>query len=101
MTCPFFRRLLAVAVLAAGASTVPIESEFSAGYCAHKFPAVDDIPHAVHLEERHRIVKRSLEHQLRIKVFYHDTVEKLPKTKRKIVEQVLNRLRYNDQLSYN
>ena len=60
------------------------------GNCVHKFPVVDDIPHPVHLESRHRVVKRSPEHQLRVKVFYDDTVERLPKSKRKIVEKVQN-----------
>lgn len=59
------------------------------GNCVHKFPLVDDVPHPVHLESRHRLVKRSPEHQLRVKVFYDETVvERLPKSKRKIVEKV-------------
>ena len=65
-----------------------VDPEATDGNCVHKFPVVDDIPHPVHLESRHRVVKRSPEHQLRVKVFYDDTVERLPKSKRKIVEKV-------------
>ena len=65
-----------------------VDPEATDGNCVHKFPVLDDIPHPVHLESRHRVVKRSPEHQLRVKVFYDDTVERLPKSKRKIVEKV-------------
>ena len=67
-----------------------VDHEATEGNCVHKFPVVDDIPHPVHLESRQRVVKRSPEHQLRVKVFYDDTVERLPKSKRKIVEEVRN-----------
>ena len=71
-----------------GADVVVVDPEATDGNCVHKFPVVDDIPHPVHLESRHRVVKRSPEHQLRVKVFYDDTVERLPKSKRNIVEEV-------------
>jgi hypothetical protein len=78
--------LLALLLLAISTAAVPLD--LAQGNCVHKFPVVDELPHPVYLEPSGRLVKRSLEHQLRIKVFYHETVEKLPKSKRKIVEQV-------------
>ena len=81
--------LLSAATAASGfPSEGEVDHEAPAGNCVHKFPVVDEIPHPVHLESRHRVVKRSPEHQLRVKVFYDDTVEGLPKAKRKIVEKV-------------
>ena len=70
----------------------PIKSEDGEFYfpeqnCVHKFPVVDDVPHPVFLEHSpgHRS-KRSMEHQLRIRVFYHESVEKLKKRERSIVK---------------
>ena len=80
---------------------VVVDPEATDGNCVHKFPAADDNPHPVHLESRHRVVKRSPEHQLRVKVFYDDTVERLPKSKKKIVEEVRRsaRMVFNLELS--
>ena len=64
------------------------DPEASDGNCVHKFPVADEIPHPVTLEPRRHVVRRSPEHQLRVKVFYDETVEQLPKHKRKIVEKV-------------
>ena len=65
------------------------DPEASDGNCVHKFPVADEVPHPVTLEpRRHVVVRRSPEHQLRVKVFYDETVEQLPKHKRKIVEKV-------------
>lgn len=65
------------------------DPEASDGNCVHKFPVADEVPHPVTLEPRRHVVRRSPEHQLRVKVFYDETVEQLPKHKRKIVEKVV------------
>lgn len=60
--------------------------------CVHRMPKVGDSPAHVELEPRHRLVKRSLEHQMRIKVFYHESVERLGRQQRSIVKKVRNKL---------
>ena len=58
--------------------------------CSHKYPRVDDIPHHVHLEHKHHVMKRSVDQNMRIAVFYDSSVDRLPRTKRNIVKnQVL------------
>lgn len=54
--------------------------------CKHIFLDPQDVPHPVQLEESHHVVKRSPEHQMRIRVFYHKSVEDLDSAKRDIVK---------------
>ena len=85
--------------------------------CKHKYPKVDDELHHVSLEvitcvwrvvcffakftcgeclqennihRAHRIRKRSMEQDLRIEVFYHDSVERLSRDKRNIVKEIVS-----------
>ncbi len=60
--------------------------------CKHRYVSDDDMPAHVHLEDHHRLVKRSLENQLRIKVFFHESVEKLNAQKRNVVKSKVGSL---------
>ena len=55
--------------------------------CNHQYPTIHDIPHHVHLEHKHHVMKRSAEENLRIKVFYDRSVENLSRTKRNVVKR--------------
>ena len=55
--------------------------------CSHKYPTVDDIPHHVHLEHKHHVLKRNADKNLRIKVFYDKSVENLPRKKKNVVKR--------------
>ena len=55
--------------------------------CNHQYPTIHDIPHHVHLEHKHHVMKRSVEKNLRIKVFYDRSVENLSRKKRNVVKR--------------
>ena len=55
--------------------------------CSHQYPKIHDIPHHVHLEHKHHLMKRSAEENLRIKVFYDRSVENLSRKKRNVVKR--------------
>ena len=55
--------------------------------CSHQYPKIHDIPHHVHLEHKHHLMKRSAEENLRIKVFYDRSVESLSRKKRNVVKR--------------
>ena len=55
--------------------------------CNHQYPTIHDIPHHVHLEHKHHVMKRSAEENLRIKVFYDRSVENLSRKKRNVVKR--------------
>ena len=58
--------------------------------CNHQYPTTHDIPHHVHLEHKHHVMKRSVEKNLRIKVFYDRSVENLSRKKRNVVKRKVN-----------
>ena len=60
--------------------------------CSHKYPTVDDIPHHVHLEHKHHVLKRNADKNLRIKVFYDKSVENLPRKKKNVVKTQVSKL---------
>ena len=72
-------------------AAVAIVAAAKADHCKHRYPKVQDIPHHVRLEHS-RLSKRSMEHNMRIKVFYHPSVEQLDSTKRKIVKDMVSDL---------
>ena len=55
--------------------------------CSHQYPKIHEIPHHVHLEHKHHLMKRSAEENLRIKVFYDRSVENLSRKKRNVVKR--------------
>ena len=70
-----------------GPVTISREQKHEGHVCSHKYPTVDDIPHHVHLEHKHHVMKRSADQNLRIKVFYDSSVDNLPRTKRNVVKR--------------
>ncbi|XP_059085081.1 leishmanolysin-like peptidase [Tigriopus californicus] len=88
--------LLAVAVanafLVISIHTHPVEQDggdfhvAQETHCVHDFPKIEDIPHPVQLKSvNSKRDKRSPEHQMRIQVFYHKSVDELSKIQQEIV----------------
>jgi len=55
--------------------------------CRHYFPLESDMPHTVSLKESTGRQKRAAEDQMRIKVYYHDSISNLSREKRNIVKR--------------
>ncbi len=74
-------------------ASMPVEEEEEPSHevqdnCVHQYPTLDDeMPFHVKLDGGSRRTKRSPEHQLRIKVFYHSSVDALPSKKRRVVKR--------------
>ena len=80
-----------------GPVTLSSQHKINDNVCNHKHPSVDDIPHHVHLEHKHHVMKRNADQNLRIKVFYDSSVENLPRKKRNVVKRkVLKSINLNE-----
>ena len=79
--------ILCNSLVICGPVTLSSQNKIKDNVCNHKHPLVDDIPHHVHLEHKHHVMKRNADQNLRIKVFYDSSVENLPRKKRNVVKR--------------
>ena len=87
--------ILCVQLAICGPLTISRQPNYEGHVCSHKYPTIHDIPHHVHLEHKHHVMKRSADKNLRIKVFYDSSVENLPRTKRNVVKRKVSILYYD------